>query len=137
MNGEIKMPPRKKSAPVETPEEIDEAPNAEEKAEASDIRATLENIKSRAGIIGYIIRGPTSAAVDVNDPSKIIDYAVLSAGALESSESLSDIFELGKISNIVSECKTLKILSLTKGENRISVFMDKNVDHNSICREIE
>lgn len=128
------MAPKKKSAPVETPEETDEAVNAEEKA---DIRATLENIKSREGIIGYILRGPISAAVDVNDPSKIIDYAVLSAEALESSESLSEIFELGEISNIISECKTLKILSLTKGENQISVFMDKNVDHNSICKEIE
>lgn len=131
------MPLKKKPLPFETQEQGDQSPKVEEKAEAANIRSTLESIKSRGGIIGYIIRGPTSASVDVKDPSKIIDYAVLSAVALESSEGISDLFGLGKISNIVLEGKTLKILSLTKGEQRISVFMDKSVDHNSIYKEIE
>jgi predicted regulator of Ras-like GTPase activity (Roadblock/LC7/MglB family) len=131
------MPLKKKTLPFENQEQDDQTPKIDEKTEAANARATLEHIKSRGGIIGYIIRGPTSASVDVKDPSKIIDYAVLSAAALESSEGLSDLFEMGKISNIILEGKTLKMLSLTKGEQRISVFMDKSVDHNSIYKEIE
>jgi predicted regulator of Ras-like GTPase activity (Roadblock/LC7/MglB family) len=131
------MPSKKKNLPSEPQEQNDQTPKIDEKTEAANARATLEHIKSRGGVIGYIIRGPTSASVDVKDPSKIIDYAVLSSAALQSSEGLSDLFELGKISNIVLEGKTLKMLSLTKGEQRISVFMDKGLDHNSIYKEIE
>jgi len=133
----FRMPLKKKPLPFEAQEQYDQSPKVDEKTEAANARATMEHIRSREGIIGYIIRGPTSASVDVKDPSKIIDYAVLSAAAFESSEGLSNLFELGKISNIVLEGKTLKILSLTKGEQRISVFMDKSLDHKSICKEIE
>jgi predicted regulator of Ras-like GTPase activity (Roadblock/LC7/MglB family) len=131
------MSPRKKPSPTDIQEHNNQALNVEEKSEAENIRATLDKIRSREGIIGYIIRSPTSASVDVNDPGQIIDYAALTAGAQESSESLSEIFELGKINNIVTESKTLKILSLTKGEHLVSVFMEKNVDPHSIYREIE
>ncbi len=127
---------KKKPLQIEAEEQVDWAPKIEEKAEIADMRQALENIKSREGIIGYIIRGPTSAAVDIKDPSKIIDYAALSAEAMESGENLSNTFGLGKISNIVLEGKNLKVLSLTKGEQQLSIFMEKNVDHNAIYKEI-
>jgi len=129
-------PPRKKSLQVEVEEQVDWAPKIEEKVEIADLRATLESIKSKEGIIGYIIRGPTSASVDIKDPSKIIDYAALSAEAIESGESLSNTFELGKICDIILEGKNLKILSLTKGQQQLSIFMEKNVDPNNVCKEI-
>jgi len=130
------MPVKKKMPQVETAEQIEWAPKAEVKEQVADLRTALDSIKTREGVIGYILRASTSAAVDIKDPSKIIDYAVLSASALESAESLSEAFELGKLSNIVVESKDLKILLLTIGEHRISVFMEKNVDHNSIYKEL-
>jgi len=130
------MPVKKKVPQVETAEQVEWAPKAEVKEQVADLRTALDSIKAREGVIGYILRASTSAAVDIKDPSKIIDYAVLSASALESAESLSEAFELGKLSNIVVESKDLKILLLTIGEHRISVFMEKNVDHNSIYKEL-
>jgi len=130
------MPLKKKPLQVEVEEHVDWAPKVEEKAEIADLRAALESIKSKEGVIGYIIRGPTSASVDINDPSKIIDYAALSAEAHESSENLSDTFGLGKIGSIVLEGKSIKVLSLGRGQQRISIFMEKNVDHNAVYKEI-
>jgi len=131
------MPLKKKPLQVEVEEQVDWAPKIEEKAEIADLRAALESIKSKEGVIGYIIRGPTSASVDIKDPSKIIDYAALSAEAIESGESLSSTFELGKICNIILEGKNLKVLSLTKGEQQLSIFMEKNIDHISVYKQIE
>jgi len=130
------MPAKKKVPQVETAEQVEWAPKTEVKAQVTDPRTLLDKIKAREGVIGYILRASTSAAVDIKDPSKIIDYAVLSTSALESAESLSEAFGLGEITNIVVEGKDLKILLLTIGEHRISVFMEKNVDHNSIYQEL-
>jgi len=131
------MPLKKKPLQVEVEEQVDWAPKIEEKDVIADLRAILERIKSRDGIMGYIIRGTTSASVDIKDPSKIIDYAALSAEAIESGESLSSMFELGKINCIILEGKNLKVLSLTRGEQELSVFMEKNVDHNTVLKEID
>jgi len=129
-------PPRRKPQQVEVEEQVDWAPKLDEKASIADVRLALENIKSKAGVIGYIIRGPSSASVDIKDPSKIIDYAALSAEAVESGESMSSMFELGKLCSIVLEGKSLKVLSFTKGDQQLSIFMEKNVDHNAVYREI-
>jgi predicted regulator of Ras-like GTPase activity (Roadblock/LC7/MglB family) len=131
------MPIKRKVPQVETAEQIDWAPKAEAKERVADLRAMLDKIKAREGVIGYILRASTSAAVDIKDPSKIIDYAVLSASALESAESLLEVFGLGTLGNIVLEGKDLKILLLTIGEHRVSVFMEKTVDYNSIYKELQ
>jgi len=128
--------PRKKVQQIETSEQVEWTPKTEAKEPLADLRTVLENIKAREGVIGYILRAETSASVDIKDPSKIIDYAVLSASALESVESLSEAFGLGKIYNIVVEGKDLKVLLLTVGEQRVSVFMEKGVDHDLICKEL-
>jgi hypothetical protein len=130
------MPTKKKIPQIETPVQVDWAPEIEVKEQRVDLRAKLERIKAREGVIGYILRAQTSASVDINDPSKIIDYAVLSASVLESVESLLDAFTLGKICNIVVAGSKLKVLLLTIGEHTVSVFMEKNVNHESICKEL-
>jgi predicted regulator of Ras-like GTPase activity (Roadblock/LC7/MglB family) len=130
------MPVKKKIPEVETAGQVEWSPKAEVKEQVTDLRIVLDRIKAKEGVIGYILRASTSAAVDIKDPSKIIDYAVLSTSALESGESLSETFGLGKVSNIIVEGKDLKVLSLTIGEHRVSVFMEKNVDHNSIYKEL-
>jgi len=98
----------------------------------NNLRASLEEIKTYDGVIGYILRNSTSAAIDLKDPTKIIDYAILSSSALDASEEFSELFNLGDIKNIVVEGKDVKVLSLTIDENRISIFMEDNVD----CRKV-
>ncbi|RLI47217.1 hypothetical protein DRO69_01180 [Candidatus Bathyarchaeota archaeon] len=97
----------------------------------------LQNIKTKGGIIGYIIRNQKSASVDVKDPTKIIDYALLSSTLHDSVENMISSFELGKVNNIVIEGKDVKVLSLTINDNRISIFMNKNVNHNTIYKDLQ
>lgn len=93
-----------------------------------DLRAKLEEIKSSEGVIGYILRNTHSATIDLKDPTKLIDYAILSSSAIDASEELSGLFDLGNVSSIVVEGKSIKMLSLTVDENKISIFVEKNVD---------
>ena len=111
-------------------------PAAVEATPVNDLRASLEEIKTYDGVIGYILRNSTSAAIDLKDPIKLIDYAILSSSSLDASEELSELFNLGEVKNIVVEGKETKVLSLTIGENRISVFMEKNADREKILRKL-
>ena len=127
--------PKKKALQVEVEEPADVKAEVKEDIGA-DLRVSLEDINTKKGVIGYILRGPTSASVDIKDPSKIIDYAVLSVTAFESSESLLHLFGLSKIRSVVVEGKDMKILCLTISDHRLSVFMEKTVDHNSIYKKL-
>jgi predicted regulator of Ras-like GTPase activity (Roadblock/LC7/MglB family) len=112
------------------------APVAVGATPVNDLRACLEEINAYKGVIGYILRNSASAAIDLKDPTKLIEYAVLSSSALDASEEFSKLFDLGKIKNIVVEGKDVKKLSLTIDENRISVFMEKNADCEKILRRL-
>jgi predicted regulator of Ras-like GTPase activity (Roadblock/LC7/MglB family) len=92
------------------------------------LRAKLEEIKSSEGVTGYILRNTHSATIDLKDPTRLIDYAILSSSAIDASEELSGLFDLGNVSSIVIEGKSIKMLSLTVDENKISIFAEKNVD---------
>jgi len=101
-----------------------------------NLRASLEEIKTYDGVIGYILRNSTSAAIDLKDPTKIIDYAILSSSALDAGEALSEDFNLGSIRSIIVEGRNVKVLCLTVSDNRISVFMDKEVNHEEILTKL-
>jgi predicted regulator of Ras-like GTPase activity (Roadblock/LC7/MglB family) len=103
----------------------------------NNIRPTLEEIKQSDGVIGFILRNTTSAAIDLKDPTKVIDYAILSSSAFEASEQLSGLFDLGKIKNIIVEGKKAKTLHLSVDENNISIFMEKNVDAKKILEKMQ
>jgi predicted regulator of Ras-like GTPase activity (Roadblock/LC7/MglB family) len=103
---------------------------------ADDLRAGLEEIKEYEGVIGYILRNAKSAAIDLKDPTKIIDYAVLSSSALDSSKELSELFDLGNVKNIIVEGKDVKVLALTSGENKISVFVEKDADYKKVLKKL-
>jgi len=107
-------------------------PVAVETTSVGSLRASLEEIKTCNGVIGYILRNSTSAAIELKDPTKIIDYVILSSSALDACEELSRVFDLGEVKDIVVEGKDIKVLSLAVDENKISIFMEKNVD----CEEI-
>lgn len=110
---------------------------AVEKPHGSDnLRQTLEEIKTCEGVVGYILRNTASATVDLKDPSKIIDYAILSSTAIDTAEELSELFHLGDVENSVIKGKESQMLSLTIDENRISIFLDSNADCERILKKI-
>jgi len=117
-------------------EAVTEPIAVEEASSMNNIRTNLEEIKTYNGVIGYILRNSTSAAIDLNDPTKIIDYAILSSSALDAGEELSELFNLGDVKDIIVEGKGVKMLSLTVGENKVSIFMEKDADCEKILRKL-
>lgn len=108
----------------------------EENISLNNLRANLDEIKTYDGVVGYILRNSTSAAIDLKDPTKLIDYAIISSSALDASEELSKLFDLGAVKDIVVEGKGVKVLSLTVGENRISIFLEKDADCEKILKKL-
>ena len=108
----------------------------ERAAHEDDLRLILEDIKKSDAIIGYILRNTTSAAIDLKDPTKVIDYAILSSAAFDASEQLSELFDLGKVKNIIVEGKDTKTLHMRIGENNISIFMEKSADTRKILEQM-
>jgi hypothetical protein len=97
-------------------------------AHEGDLRKRLETIKNHTGVLGYIMRNSTFASIDLDDPTKIMDYALLSSSIVDACEEISKICGLGGIKSIVVEGKNVKMLVVTTNEKAISVFMEKDVD---------
>jgi len=108
----------------------------EEASTTEDLRASLEEVKGYEGVIGYILRNSTSAAIDLKDPSKLIEYAILSSSAIDAGEELSELFNLGDVKNILVDGKAIKVVSFTVGDNKISIFMEKNADLERILKKL-
>jgi predicted regulator of Ras-like GTPase activity (Roadblock/LC7/MglB family) len=106
------------------------------KNDVEALQEKLQSIKGREEIIGYILRGPNSASIDLKDPTKIVDYAILSATAFEAGQNMSAIFEVGEVESIITEGENTKILSRVVNDHRLSVFMEKNVDHNKLYKDL-
>jgi len=126
----------KKKRDVQEVAAVAEPLATEEVTSVDNLRATLEEVKTYDGVIGYILRNSTSAAIDLKDPMKIIDYAIISSSALDAGEELSRFFDLGEVKDIVVEGKNVKVLLLTVGENKVSVFMEKDADYEKILRKL-
>jgi len=126
----------KKKRIFEEAEAVTEPVVLEKTTSVSNLRANLEEIKTYDGIIGYILRNSTSAAIDLKDPTKIIDYAILSSSALGASEELSELLDLGEAKDIVIEGGAIKVLSLTVDENKVSIFMEKDADCEKILKKL-
>jgi len=101
-----------------------------------NLRANLEEINKYDGVIGYILRNSTSASIDLKDPTRIIDYAILSSSALEAGEELSKLFNLGEVKDVIISGNDTKVLSLTVGENRVSVFLEKDADFEKVLKKL-
>ena len=116
---------------------VAEPVTVEETISLNNLRANLDEIKTYDGVVGYILRNSTSAAIDLKDPTKIIDYAIISSSALDAGEELSKLFDLGAVKDIVVEGKGVKVLSLIVGENRISIFLEKDADCEKILKKLQ
>ena len=110
---------KKKSETPETEEPITES--QDKKEETEELKAKLEVIKDKPDVIGYILRNSRSATIDAKDPTKIIDYALLSSSTIDIAEELSNIFNLGECNKIIVEGKNAKLLSISIDENSISI----------------
>jgi hypothetical protein len=108
----------------------------EETTTVHNIQTQLEEIKNYKGVVGYILRNSSSASIDLKDPTKIIDYAIISSSSIDACQALSELFDLGQAKNVAVEGKNVKMLSFTLEENKISVFMDKNADSEKILKKL-
>ena len=110
--------------------------SVEENQAFENLSAQLAEIRKCNGVVGYILRSATSATIDLKEPEKIVEYAILSSQVLESSHEISELFDIGNVENILVEGKNIKVLCMTIGENKISIFMEKTVDHADILNRI-
>jgi predicted regulator of Ras-like GTPase activity (Roadblock/LC7/MglB family) len=108
----------------------------ESKERITELRDDIRDLKNREGIIGYILRGSNSATIDLRDSTKIIEYALLSATAFEKGREISGVFEIGEMNMIVLGSEDKKVLLTTVGDDRLSIFMEKNVDHKKLCEDL-
>jgi predicted regulator of Ras-like GTPase activity (Roadblock/LC7/MglB family) len=115
---------------------VDNATSSEEDQVFTDLSKNLAEIRKAEGVIGYILRSTTAATIDLKEPEKIVEYAILSSQVLDSSREISGLFELGDVENILIEGKEIKALCLVIGENKISIFMEKNADHADILKRV-
>jgi predicted regulator of Ras-like GTPase activity (Roadblock/LC7/MglB family) len=113
---------------------------AEEDESTTDFEALqqkLQEIKKQDGIIGYILRGTKAASIDLKDPTKIIDYATLSSAVFDIATDMAEELQLNEVNSIVLETEQTKLLSMTIKNQRLSVFMEKTVDHNLVCIDLK
>jgi len=108
----------------------------EENSAFASLSASLAEIRKLKGVIGYILRSSTSAIIDLAAPDKIIEYAVLSSQMHDSSQEITKQFNLGETESILVEGKNVKVLCMSIGENKISVFMEKSATHAWIIKRI-
>jgi predicted regulator of Ras-like GTPase activity (Roadblock/LC7/MglB family) len=107
-----------------------ESTNYEEFLEA------VQALRKSKDIEGYILKGEAKATVDLNDSTKIIEYAMLTSQTFESSATLSSSFDIGNIETILIEGKNTKTLCINHGQNKLGIFMKKNVDDADILEAI-
>jgi predicted regulator of Ras-like GTPase activity (Roadblock/LC7/MglB family) len=107
----------------------------EEDPAFAGLRASLAEISKQEGVKGYILRSRTSAVMDLQTPAKLVEYALLTSQATDACQEISDLFKLDLTKTLV-EGAEVKVLCMIMGENRLSVFMEKTVDHADILRRI-
>jgi predicted regulator of Ras-like GTPase activity (Roadblock/LC7/MglB family) len=115
---------------------VDDVTSSEEDQAFNDLSKNLAEIRKTDGVIGYILRSTTAATIDLKEPEKIVEYAIFSSQVLESSQEIADLYELDDIKSVLVEGKENKALCMDINGNKISIFMEKNADHDDILKRI-
>jgi predicted regulator of Ras-like GTPase activity (Roadblock/LC7/MglB family) len=102
----------------------------------TSLATNLAEIRKLKGVMGYILRSNTSAIIDLTEQDKTTEYAILSSQISESSPEMAKQFGLSDIESILVEGKSVKVLCMSIGENRIDVFMEKTATHAWIIKRI-
>ena len=71
---------------------------------------------------------------DLSD--KLAEYAIFSNQVMDSSQEISDQFDLGDVENILIEGKESKALCTKIQGSKISIFMERNANHAEILKQI-
>ena len=103
----------------------------------ASLRAKLAEINKHPEVTGYIMRNTTSAIIDLKNPARLTEYAILTSQTLESARQISELFNLGTIENILITGKDTKALCIAIGENNAAIFMEKSADHNDILSRLQ
>jgi predicted regulator of Ras-like GTPase activity (Roadblock/LC7/MglB family) len=130
---------KQKSSVQIAPELSDAAPVisvGDDNAVFASLSASLAEIRKLNGVNGYILRSATSAIIDLTEQDKIIEYAILSSQISESSREMAQQFNMADVESVLVEGKTVKVLCMNVGENRIGVFMEKTATHAWIIKRI-
>lgn len=130
------------TAVTSTTDSVEDAtlkPPEEENLEYTNLNNALVEIRKTPAYktTGYILKSETAATIDLNDPDKLLNYALLTSKVIDSTKELDALFGIGKTDNILIEGKTAKALCKIVGENKASVIMEKPADHNEILKRIE
>ncbi len=102
----------------------------------TQLSKNLEEIRKTKGVVGYILRNTTAATIDLEEPEKLVEYALLSFEALDSSQEIAELFELGDTESILIEGKENKALCININGNKIGIFMKKDTDHTCILKKL-
>ena len=132
------MVKNKQSQETETAIVVDEdeiTDTPEEDQTFKDLSDKLAKLRKDKDVMGYIIRNETSATIDLKKPEKLADYAIFSSQALESSQEISDQFELGDVKNVLIEGKESKTLCMNIEGNKINIFLERNANHTDILKQ--
>jgi predicted regulator of Ras-like GTPase activity (Roadblock/LC7/MglB family) len=97
----------------------------------------LQEINNKEGIMGYILRREKSASIDLKDPTKIIEYAMLSSEVQEAGNNIKEKLDLGDLENIVLESNDKKLIFKNIDSDQVTIFMEKTTDHNKICKNLK
>jgi predicted regulator of Ras-like GTPase activity (Roadblock/LC7/MglB family) len=109
-------------------------PAENEDPDYANLLDVIQEVRKRKDVVGYILKGEYKASIDVNDSSKIIEYAMLSSQSFETAKTLAETFRIGDTENILIEGKNIKMICLYLGQNKISIFMEKGADHTLVLR---
>lgn len=129
---------KQKTAEIATefPNEATVISAGDDNSRFASLATILAEVRKLKGVSGYILRSGTSAIVDMTEQDKIIDYAILSSQISESSCEIAKQFSLADIESVLVEGKSVKVLCICVGENKISVFMEKTAIHAWIIKRI-
>lgn len=101
-----------------------------------NISEKLKKLRSFKGVLGYILRNGVSAEIDLQEPEKLVEYAVFTSQIVDSAKELSELFTLGDLVTTLIEGEEINVLNMVIKDSKINVFMKKSVDHLKIAEKI-
>ncbi len=101
----------------------------------AELHSRLIEINKISGIKGYILKNNNTAAINLHDPAKLSEYALLLSEVVDASQEISKLFNISTIKATIEGTET-KMLYIVIGENRVSIFMEKNVNPANIFGRI-
>ncbi|MGD9131896.1 MAG: roadblock/LC7 domain-containing protein [Candidatus Bathyarchaeota archaeon] len=105
--------------------------------ELEELQEKLQEIKDQEGIIGYILKGTKSASIDLKDPTKTVDYAVLSSTTFDASTNMAEALQMGEPQKIIIESEETKVMTMKVNNHHLTIFMEKNVNHNNLYKKLK